>query len=109
MDYVKFARAVLKSSKARVMGLLNSTFAMVWIQNKEHTWWNVINQMPIETLESVELELLGFQDGTYTVEWWDTYTGNIIKRETLQAVGGKISLLIETLDKDVAIKLTIDK
>jgi hypothetical protein len=82
---------------------------MVWVQNKEHTWWNVVNQMPVEPLESVELELLGFQDGTYTVEWWDTYTGNIVKRETLQAVGGKIPLLIENLSKDFAVKLTIDK
>jgi hypothetical protein len=80
---------------------------MVWVQNKEHTWWNVINQMPVEPLESVELELLGFQDGTYTVEWWDTYTGEIVRTEFIQAVGGKIPLHVETLDKDVAIKLTI--
>jgi hypothetical protein len=109
IDYVIFTKAVLKSSKARVMGLCNDTFAMVWVQNKEHMWWNVVNQMPIETLESVEFELLGFQNGTYTVKWWDTYTGNIIKRESLQAVGGKIPLLIETLSKDIAVKLTIDK
>jgi len=109
IDYVIFTKAVLKSSKARVMGLCNDTFAMVWVQNKEHTWWNVVNQIPIETLKSVEFKLLGFQNGTYTVEWWDTYTGNIIKRETLQAVGGKIPLLIENLSKDVAVKLTIDK
>jgi hypothetical protein len=109
IDYMIFTKAVLKSSKARVMGLSNGTFAMVWIQNKEHKWWNVVNQMPIETLESVEIELIGFQDGTYTVEWWDTYIGNIVKSETLQAVGGKIPLLIETLSKDIAVKLTIDK
>jgi hypothetical protein len=107
VDYMIFTKAVLKSSKARVMGLCNDTFAMVWVQNKEHTWWNVINQMPVEPLESVELELLGFQDGTYTVEWWDTYTGEIVRTEFIQAVGGKIPLHVETLDKDVAIKLTI--
>ena len=108
IDYVTFTQAVLKSSKARVIGLTNGTFAMVWIQNKDHTWWNVVNQVPIETLQSVEVNLLGFQDGKYIAEWWDTYTGNIVKRESVQAIGGKISLLIENLDKDVAVKLQIE-
>ena len=108
IDYVTFTQAVLKSSKARVIGLTNGTFAMVWIQNKDHTWWNVVNQVPIETLQSVEVNLLGFQDGKYIAEWWDTYTGNIVKRESVQAIGGKISLLIESLDKDVAVKLQIE-
>ncbi len=105
VDYVTFTKAVLKNSKARIIGLCNDAFAMVWVQNKEHTWWNVVNQKPVETLEPVEFELLGFQDGTYTVEWWDTYTGEIVRTVSVQAVGGKIPLHVENLDKDIAIKI----
>ncbi len=106
IDYVTLTNAVLKSSKARIIGLCNDSFAMVWVQNKEHTWWNVVNQKPVETLESVDFELLSFQDGTYTVEWWDTYTGEIVRTESIQAVGGKIPLHVENLDRDIAIKIT---
>jgi hypothetical protein len=97
---------VLKSSRARVIGLCNDDFAMVWVQNKEHTWWNVINQEPVEALGSVDFELVGFQDGTYNVEWWDTYTGEVVRTESVQAVEGKIPLHAENLDRDIAIKIT---
>jgi hypothetical protein len=106
VDYVTLSNAVLKSSRARVIGLCNDDFAMVWVQNKEHTWWNVINQEPVEALGSVDFELVGFQDGTYNVEWWDTYTGEVVRTESVQAVEGKIPLHAENLDRDIAIKIT---
>ena len=105
IDFVTFTNAVMKSSKARVIGLCNNDFAMVWVQNKEHTWWSVVNNKTIETLESVDFEIVGFQNGTYNVEWWNTYTGEVVKTESIQAVGGRIALYVENLDKDVAIKI----
>lgn len=106
-DSAMFTNAVLKISKARVIGLSNETFAMVWIQNKDHTWWNVVNGIPVETLARIDLELLGFTNGEYVVEWWNTYTGEIIKQETVQPVNGKIPLSIEQLYSDIAAKVCI--
>ncbi len=106
---MKFTDAVLKISKARAIGLSNETFAMVWIQNKDHTWWNVVNEVPVEALGRIDLELLGFADGEYTVEWWNTYDGHIIRKETAQAVDGKIPLSIEDLSKDIAAKVYIKR
>jgi len=65
----------------------------------------VVNNKTIETLESVDFEIVGFQNGTYNVEWWNTYTGEVVKTESIQAVGGRIALYVENLDKDVAIKI----
>jgi hypothetical protein len=109
IDYVRFTRAALKLGKARIIGLTNDTFAIVWIQNKDHTWWNVVNKVPIDAVESVNFELLGFRDGEYAVEWWNTYTGEIIRRDTVQAANGKILLTIERLEKDIAIKLQLQE
>lgn len=99
----------MKLGKARIIGLTNDTFAIVWIQNKDHTWWNVVNKVPIDAVESVNLELLGFRDGEYAVEWWNTYTGEIVRWDTVQAANGKISLTIERLEKDIAIKLQLQE
>ncbi len=106
-DSARFTNAVLKISKARSIGLSNETFAMVWIQNKDHTWWNVVNGIPVETLARIDLELLGFINGEYVVEWWNTYTGEMIKQETVHAVDGKIPLPVEQLYSDMAAKVYI--
>jgi len=66
----------------------------------------VVNNKTIETLESVDFEIVGFQNGTYNVEWWNTYTGEVVKTESIQAVGGKIPLHVENLDRYIAIKIT---
>jgi len=104
-DYVKFTNAVLKVSRARVIGLGNETFAMVWVQNKDHTWWNVVNRVPIEPLGLVNVELDGFRDGEYIVEWWNTYSGEIAEQRRIGVTEGRIPLAIENLDKDLALKI----
>jgi len=106
-DCAEFTNAVLKISKARSIGLSNDTFAMVWIQNKDHTWWNVVSKIPVETIARLDLELLGFADGEYVVEWWNTYDGKIIRQETVQSVNGKIPLSVEDLNRDIAAKVYI--
>jgi hypothetical protein len=104
-DYVKFTNAVAKQSKLRVIGLKNDTMSLIWVQNKDHTWWNVVNNMSIEPIEKVEVELSGFKDGNYVIEYWDTYSGVVMKTEEVVAVDGEIHLIIEDVKKDIALKI----
>jgi hypothetical protein len=105
LDYVKFTEAMLKTAKTRVIGLSNGTLAMVWVQNRDHTWWNVVNEMPIETVKNATVEISGFQDGDYTVEWWDTYDGEIVKSETVTVSEGRLLVTLKGLGRDVALKI----
>jgi len=109
IDYVGFTDAVLKKAKARVIGLNNGTLALAWIQNREHTWWNVINGIPIEPIADLEFELYGFLDGEYMVELWDTYDGRILKREKVMASEDKLLLNVQDLKKDIALKVYIKR
>ena len=104
-DYVKFTNAVAKQSKLRVIGLKNDTMSLIWVQNKDHTWWNVVNNMSIEPIEKVEVELSGFKDGNYVIEYWDTYSGVVMKTEEVVAVDEEIHLIIEDVKKDIALKI----
>lgn len=105
LDHVKFTDAMLKSAKTRVVGLNNGTLALVWVQNRDHTWWNVVNEMPIEPVKNATVELSGFQDDDYTVEWWDTYDGEIVKSETVTASEGRLLVTLKGLGRDVALKI----
>lgn len=104
-DYVKFTSAVAKHSKVRATGLKNEAVELLWTQNKDHTRWNVFNNVPIEPVEKAEIELYDFENGGYMVEYWDTYAGTIVKTEEVVVVNGKIRLTIENLEKDIALKI----
>ena len=105
LDHVKFTDAMLRSAKTRVIGLNNGTLALVWIQNRDHTWWNVVNKSPIESIKNATVEIYGFQDGEYTVEWWDTYNGEISKLEIITIYEGILPVKIKDLERDVALKI----
>jgi len=105
IDYVEFTAVTLKEAKGRIIGLNNGTLALVWVQNRDHTWWNVVNELPIETIREMVVELSGFLDGKYVVEWWDTYSGTIIKSEEIEISRGKFQVTILNLDKDLALKV----
>jgi hypothetical protein len=89
------------------MGLSNGTLALVWVQNRDHTWWNVVNGIPVEPIRTATIELSGFVDGQYVVEWWDTYAGRITRLEEVVVSGGKFQITVKDLAKDIALKVYI--
>jgi hypothetical protein len=85
--------------------------AHVWIQNKQHVWPNVVNEVSLSPASGT-VTLSGFQaDESYTAEWWDTYETDaaqqIINRETVLArSNGDIVLTITGLENDTAVKIS---
>ena len=81
-----------------------------WVQNKNHTWKNVVDNVAISKV-SATVTLQGFQPNkTYTVEWWDTYqvdpAQQIINSESVTAQGdGTVTITISNLDTDMALKI----
>ncbi len=63
-------------SNIRVFGqkdLVNER-AHLWIQNDQHTWYNIVNSNPIPPVSGT-VEFAGFRaNKKYRVEWFDTYT-----------------------------------
>jgi len=50
--------------------------------------------------------LTGFQSETVEVEWWDTYTGIITKRETVPVdPSGSLTLDVSNLETDLACRI----
>ena len=54
---------------------------MLWIDNANETWWNVVEGAAIP-LAGARLTVQGLPAGTYSVEWWDTTAGTITRTET---------------------------
>jgi uncharacterized repeat protein (TIGR01451 family) len=80
--------------------------ALLWIDNADHTWKNVVDGVVIPPA-SATLTIQGLPRGTYIAEWWDTRSGRVTKVEIAgYAVGsaGTLSFSIDHLEADVAVR-----
>lgn len=105
-------QAAVSNSQIRAWGqkdLLNGK-AHLWIQNRNHTWVNVVDGWSIQP-ESGTVSVAGFKPGSvFLVEWWDTWTsdpnGHVFLSELVQAdVNGSITLTVKNLVSDVAARV----
>jgi len=100
------ARVSTDSPRLRALGLRGRNLVLLWLQNRAHTWWNVVEKRPIHPLDAATVTVSGLKDGTYQVEWWDTWKGVVTQREDRQAQQGALSLAVARLRRDVAVKIT---
>ena len=113
----QFSPADFSSSNLnlRALGLRRDDQAYIWIQNTDHTWWNILNgQLP--TPQSGSLTIAGFSPScNYSVEWWDPWEPDdemqIKSRSTVDSTAdGSLSIHLRDyqeagLQSDVAVKI----
>lgn len=80
--------------------------AHLWIQNRNHTWQNVIDGITISGL-SGQITIPDMSPGPYQIEWWNTCAGAITKTEVVEASSDGLVLdLPAPLSDDVAVKVS---
>lgn len=94
----------------RVVGQKDQTSgsAHLWIQNKSHTWKNVVDGMPIPSVSGT-LRIGGFSPKqTFILERWDTFktTGQLVGiEECRSSANGFLEIPVASLRTDLAIKV----
>jgi hypothetical protein len=93
----------------RCWGLRDRTAgrALLWIDNPDHTWKNVVDEAPIPA-KSGQVAVPDFENGSYTIEWWDTRSGQVTERQQVSVTDGTLRLDVENLQTDVAVKVIPD-
>jgi hypothetical protein len=107
------AAATVSNPNLRVVGQKDLVHqrAHLWIQNRRHTWRNVVDGVSIPPLSGT-VALSGFEGGNdYTLEWWDTYATpgvpRVIRKEkTTARSNGDIVLILEGIAKDAALSVS---
>ncbi len=90
----------------RVLGLANETSALLWVQNRENTWWNLAHGVSPAPCGAAEIELRGITPGDYDIEQWDTRAGAVT--DVVSSTSADGTLVITTpagLTSDVAYKI----
>jgi len=91
--------------RLRVLGMAAEDRALLWVQNRDHTWFNVRDGKAVQPVEPTRLRLAGFADGPWRVEVWDTVAGRATSRAHVQAKGGEVELALPRIATDLALKL----
>jgi len=95
------------NDNVRAMALRSDGSAYVWIQNKQHTWYNVVvNAVTPPTVYGATVTIRGLNAGGYEVEWWNTYDGVPVDYDQL-VVGesGVVTIAVPPLQTDIACKI----
>ncbi|MDX2078960.1 MAG: DUF5060 domain-containing protein [bacterium] len=104
---------------AKVFGLQADNYALLWVVSDDYSdaylerqyRQNLRNQaqnpldiaFPIVT--GAKITLINLMEGDYTVEWWDTFTGEIIQTERVTIGADGITLPVPDFDRDLALKI----
>lgn len=88
-----------------IFGLCTDDEALVWIQNRESNWFNDKQGKVVERMDPFAFQILGLKDGEYKIQWYDTRKGEVIKEERKRATKGVLTINVEGLVRDVALKI----
>lgn len=107
MDLFNYAKPDIPNMS--VFGMGNDSKAYLWMHNRDNTWfwdWDVLHREP-RTIQETRVTLEGFVPGKYAVEWWDTYSGEVLNRETSDVEGANRPLILNVprIERDVVCKI----
>jgi hypothetical protein len=90
----------------RWIGYQGKDRVYLWMADSQATWWNqVINEKQPASIEGDTITILGLQSGDYSLEWWDTYEGKIIRSEDVSFTKGPVQITVPSFRRDIACKI----
>jgi hypothetical protein len=93
--------------RLRALGLRGDRLAILWLQNKGHTWWNAVHDETAEPIRDATVRLEGLADGAWTARWFDTGTGRWLQTHGVRVEVGSLELAVPDLTGDVAVRLEL--
>jgi hypothetical protein len=90
-----------------VYGVQSDTEALLWFHNRLNEWAYKALGIEPEPVANAKVTIRCPQEGTYQVEWWDTYQGKITKIEEKVSRDRVLRLDVPVVVKDVACKVRL--
>ena len=81
---------VLDKPNVLVCGMKSDSVAVVWMQNRESSWYNH-GRGAVPPVDAFRLGVR-LPDGLYDVEWWETWKGTVLRSERAELEGGPLRL-----------------
>jgi len=110
-DWIGIDRVILVnyiddvSSKLDIQGLNVGDQTLIWIKNREYNWKAISEKKEIPKIKSAYFDLENVPEGKYIVEFWNTFSGEIITTEEVTSTSGKVRIKLPVFIKDIACKI----
>jgi len=84
------------------VGLAGRKTLLLWLHNRESTWKTAYLGKEPTPLSGLRVKVPVGAGGQWRVEWWDTWTGKVLRTEVVAAAGNALNLRPPVLKTDVA-------
>lgn len=83
--------------------------AYLWIDNRDHTWWRVVNGWPVTAVTATIQIPMARPDASYRIVWYRTTNGLPFRTNIVSANSdGVVTLGVTNLSADIAVQLFLD-
>jgi len=92
-----------------VTGTAYKGTALLWIQNLEHNWKNVLEGKTMTTIHQGTTWVSGLPVGKYVIDWYDTESGLLISRDYNRSTAYGLELNVPDFSTDIAAKIRLQQ
>ncbi|MGD0774782.1 MAG: hypothetical protein ABSC05_18355 [Candidatus Solibacter sp.] len=96
--------AATSDSKLTAFALRNSDKTLAWVVNRTWNWMDQTQGRTAQPLSGQSIKLPVVRDGRYDVELWNTFTGAVQARLTLESSGNLLAVPLPEITNDLALK-----
>ncbi len=100
---MKTTTAHVSDANCGILGYQSDLAAYLWIYDRTATWFRrIVEKQSPKSIINARLSIPDLSTGNYSIEWWDTRTGKIIRQEDAKQLQ---DILIPEFSSDIACKI----
>jgi hypothetical protein len=103
---LKISPATAVGGELRVVGLQGPDSACLWLLDSRGAWTRLASGGPVPAeIKAATLKIEGLAPGNYSVQWWDTRKGSVIRTSQANCAAAALELPVPPFTADVACKI----
>lgn len=78
---------------------------IAWLHDPQSNWRNDADGKAPKAITGANILIPKISDGKYTVQWWDTYKGEVSEQSVANSKNGRLDLAVPEFKRDIALRI----